>query len=597
MIEAPMPKRIRLAGSLFQEKQSILGERPRISVATTLPLRRFSWLGKSPLRYAFIFLISFILLFFGMNRGFDLYDEGLILVAAMRVAAGQIPHRDFYVNYGPAQFYILAWLFDWFGRSVFVERIYDLTVRAAIVTVAYGITRYYCRKWIVVSTTIVCGFWLFSSGLPDVASPIIPILLLSLVGSIVLLRVSAPDVTWLTMVVAGAFTGLVALFRYDVGVALMLVQICFIAIMVLQRERRPSARWRTATSALLPYWLGVAALFLPVALLYLAVAPIHPVLHDIILYPANYYVRARHLPFPRLHWRSLENIALYLPIPVGILCFYSLWVSACGRVSAPEGMETMQRDQNRASFLILFGLLTVTFYFKGVARISVVQMLLALVPMVITLAVLYEQSSRGGRRLHWLVQCTMILSIFSATWSALKEVRLLSLYQASVLQEVLSPRGPAAVRSEADWCGVPNPLHTGLCFLVDPGQARVISYLRQHTASNERIFIGLNHHDKIFFNDLLTYFATNRLPATHWSHFDPDLQTRADIQIQMIQEIDAQAVRYIVLESQFDNISEPSNDSSNSSGVTLLDDYIRGNYHQIAMFGGSSVWLRNGARP
>ena len=82
-----------------------------------------------------------------MDRGFDFYDEGLILVGAMRVAAGQVPHRDFYANYGPGQFYTLAWLFDLFGSSVFVERIYDLTLRSAIVAAAYGITAAYCKRW------------------------------------------------------------------------------------------------------------------------------------------------------------------------------------------------------------------------------------------------------------------------------------------------------------------------------------------------------------------------------------------------------------------------------------------------------------------
>jgi hypothetical protein len=339
-----------------------------------------------------------------------------------------------------------------------------------------------------------------------------------------------------------------------------------------------------------PYWLGITAVFMPVALLYLAVAPIQPFIHDIILFPSKYYVRARRFPFPGLHWRSLENMALYLPVPVGILSLYSVFVDNLRIPSPSTNPGGLLKEQSQAGVLVLLGLVTTVFYFKGLVRISVVQMLLALVPMVITLAVLYEYSSVRGRVLHRIVQFVMMLSIFTATWSALKEVRLLRIYQVSVLQEVLSP-------PETGWCRVPNPLHKGLCFWVDPNFAQVISYLPQHTAPGERIFVGLSHHDRILFNDLLTYFAVNRLPATRWSHFDPDLQTRADIQMQMIHELDSQAVRYVVLESQFDKLSEPSNDSALRSGVTLLDDYIRGNYHVVATFGGSSLWLRNGSRP
>jgi hypothetical protein len=596
----PMRMRTNLAlwtrpDRLREERHSIVGHELTSDITAALSHRIRS--HTSPQKYAFVFLASFLILFFGMDRGFDFYDEGLILVGAMRVAAGQIPHRDFYANYGPGQFYTLAWLFDLFGRSVLVERIYDVTMRATIVTVAYGITQYYCRRWIVVCTTMVCGFWLFSSGLPSIAYPIIPILLLSLVGSLVLLPVFQRDVAWQRLAAAGALTGLVALFRYDVGAALMFVQSCSIGIAAVLRERRPSLRLHAATSAMLPYWAGITALFLPVALLYLTVAPIHPFIHDVILFPAKYYVRARRFPFPRLHWRSLENIALYLPVPVGALSIYSLIAPANRGVNPPADAEWLRTNQQQRAFLILFGLLTIVFYFKGVVRISVVQMLLALVPMVITLAVLYEYFSHGPRWPHQIVQALMILSIFAATWSACKEIRVLYLTQASVLQESLSPPGPETLQSETYWCGVPNPLHTGVCFLVDPGHAQVITYILQHTAPRERIFIGLTRHDRLVQNDLLTYFATNRMPATRWSHFDPDLQTRADVQAEIIKEIDTQAVRYVVLEPQFDNIIEPSNDSSKSSGVTLLDDYIRRNYHQVETFGVLSVWLRNGAQP
>jgi hypothetical protein len=573
----------------FSERYPFLGQHKTPAI-TRVP----SSLGRSRLQYALVFLTSFIILFLGMDRGFDYYDEGGILVGAMSVAAGQVPHRDFYANYGPGQFYTLAWLFDLFGRSVFVERIYDLIIRASILTVVYGIAKFYCRGWIVACTTIACGFWLFSSGLPSLSYPIVPILLISLLSSILLLQVFEHDVAWPRMAAVGVLAALVALFRYDVGAALVLVQTGWIGIAVLWRPTRPTHHWR---ATVLPYWLGIAGLFMPAALIYLAVAPLHPFIHDIILFPTQYYVRARRFPFPSLHWRSLENIALYLPLPVGALSFYSLLASrAQGGNSSVDAVE-FKKNQSQQGLLILFGLLTVLFYFKGLVRISVVQMLLALVPMLITLAVLYEYSSRRGGRLHRMVQAMMALSIFAATWSALKEVRLLYLDHRAVVQEVLSPPGPASIRSETYWCGVPNPLHTGLCFLISADHAKLIRYILLHTGPNERIFIGLARHDRIVSNDLITYFATSRLPATHWSHFDPDLQTRADVQGEIIGELDSQRVRYIVLESQFDSTIEPSNDSSRSSGVTLLDDYIRRNYHQVETFGPLSVWLRNGAQP
>ena len=63
--------------------------------------------GRALTELVLVFLCSFLILFFGMSRHPIVYDEGLILTAAMWVAAGQLPHRDFYANYGPAQFYLI----------------------------------------------------------------------------------------------------------------------------------------------------------------------------------------------------------------------------------------------------------------------------------------------------------------------------------------------------------------------------------------------------------------------------------------------------------------------------------------------------------
>src|ERR1700735_195041 len=92
-----------------------------------------------PVGEVLVFFLSYCILFLSMSRHPYIYDEGLVLTAAMRVAAGQIPHRDFYANYGPAQFYLLAGLFDLFGETLLIERLFDLLVKALLVTSVYGV--------------------------------------------------------------------------------------------------------------------------------------------------------------------------------------------------------------------------------------------------------------------------------------------------------------------------------------------------------------------------------------------------------------------------------------------------------------------------
>jgi hypothetical protein len=83
------------------------------------------------------------------------------------------------------------------------------------------------------------------------------------------------------------------------------------------------------------------------------------------------------------------------------------------------------------------------------------------------------------------------------------------------------------------------------------------------------------------------------MPVTKWSHFDPGLQNSYEIQTQMVNELEANGPRdpYLVLDSEFDSIHEP-NDSSKSTGVTLLDDYIHKKYQRVENFGKLSIWQR-----
>ena len=87
-------------------------------------------------------------MFLTMDRTVNIYDEGIILTAAMRVAAGDIIHRDFYANYGPAEFYVVSWLLKAFGQSILPERIFDLSMRAGIATLIYSSLVYYAvARW------------------------------------------------------------------------------------------------------------------------------------------------------------------------------------------------------------------------------------------------------------------------------------------------------------------------------------------------------------------------------------------------------------------------------------------------------------------
>jgi hypothetical protein len=183
------------------------------------------------------------------------------------------------------------------------------------------------------------------------------------------------------------------------------------------------------------------------------------------------------------------------------------------------------------------------------------------------------------------------LSLLSPAWRSLQEIRDLREQHATLPESVWSAARRTTPAVRTTWCGTANPATRGLCFLPEDTRIQAIEFIDSHTRPDQKLFVGVTHHDRIFANDNLIYFASRRLPATRWSHFDPDLQNRPDIQAQIVQELEANVPPYVVLDSEFDRVREP-NDSSRSSGVTLLDEYLHKNYQYTQTFGQISIWQR-----
>jgi hypothetical protein len=242
-------------------------------------------------------------------------------------------------------------------------------------------------------------------------------------------------------------------------------------------------------------------------------------------------------------------------------------------------------------FLIVFGLLAAALYLKGIVRVSVTHTLASLIPSLMLLAVLLERALHQRRMVQIVVGVICALTL-AFTLPVAFAARFRFLGPSSVLVQVLSSTTPRADKIETTWCGTPKDLERVACFLIGSDREHAVRFLVHNTTAEERIFVGLTKHDKIVVNDNVTYFAAARLPATKWHHFDPGLQTRADVQTEIIDALEARSVRYVVLTSEWNDIMEP-NDSAKSSGVYILDDYIRQHYRPVRTYGRMSIWFRD----
>ncbi|HEY0184723.1 MAG TPA: hypothetical protein VGC09_18130, partial [Rhodopila sp.] len=132
-----------------------------------------------------------------------------------------------------------------------------------------------------------------------------------------------------------------------------------------------------------------------------------------------------------------------------------------------------------------------------------------------------------------------------------------------------------------------------VCFKLSPQTLETIRYVQQHSAPSDPVFIGLPRHDRIFVNAVTPYFVMNRPVPTKWHQFDPGLQTSSPIQQEMVDELRRVQPRLVIIDDAGGFPHEP-NESSLSSGVTVLDDYLLQTYATTAVFGRSKVLVIRG---
>ena len=542
-----------------------------------------------------VFGIAFVFLLATMNRAIGLYDEGVILFGAVRVMSGDVPYRDFYANYGPAQFYALAALFKVFGPSVLVSRIWDLHIRAFSVLVVYLIFVRARAGRLAPVAALLSLVWLAALGF--YGYPLFPCLLFSLLSVYCAMPAYRGYHAPLSLVLSGGFVGIVALFRLDSGVMVALAHVAALGLLCLKEGKGAHSGRETFVRSTAALVAGILLVSVPVGSLLLFAVPFQEVLRNLVSIPARIYAPMRSLPFPplsgllnnlaHLRLKQVTAYAVYLPL----VAVFVGGVVALGRrasdVPKPGAvLEAVSLSRCRRGTTLVLTCLSLVFFFKGIVRVAAIQMAPAIVPALL-IACMSWLSASGGRLVRvlalLLTTCVGVVSggpLRNTVWLLIDNVAWCARVERSEIAGQTAPtRTP---------CHASDGLERIGCFTLGQDQINAIRYVQERTLGDERIFVGLTRHDKIFINNVLFYFASKRLSATKWHHFDPGVQTTAEIQGEMIAELEAHRPRVVVLDSL--GYEEP-NSSRLSSGVTLLDDYIRSRYRLGATFGSIQVRL------
>jgi hypothetical protein len=489
------------------------------------------------------------------------YDDGVLLTDSMLVSMGHVPYRDFYTNYGPGIFLTIAALWKVTGVSALAARGLGCLLHVAVAALSGLLAgRATDRRFSTLAAGLVAA-WL--SCLPP--SPLAWLAALAaalLMAWILSLALEAPSrPRWFA---AGAALATVSWYRPDLAVYLVLALAVVGAGARLVGAALPSGPGggKTAAAAVtvgalaaaLPawgpiLWLSGAQPVRDVLLEQLRIRPARVLPLPPLLAPVWTPEASSHLPAALVDVHS-GAVVLALAGPVLALAAVAA-ATRLGRVSRPS-----------ATLLAALALAVLPQLLGRSDREHAVQ---AVAPAVAVFAAAAHAIART-RPAAGLVASVLVAGVF---------------FPARDLRPLVSRGSDGSTRDFPQYGGLPEK---------DPAVLAVARLLRDATAPEEPVFVGLADHRRTVLNHLLVYFAAFRRGGTRYLQFDPNLTTREDVQAEIVRDLESRRVRWVVLWNEGEDRLEPN--ESSRPGSDLLDRYLRSRFTPRTRLGAFEVRSR-----
>lgn len=512
------------------------------------------------------------------------YDEGLALVNGMRIAKGAIPLRDYWTIYPPGQSYVLAGLFHVFEQNVLVARVYDTAVRMALALVIYLIAAELLHSWRWALAPFMAAATLLAAA-TFYGYAVFPALLFDFLAlALIFQYIRVKRRHWL--IGAGALIGTAAFFRLDLGFyaaasagALLLLFGFFSPVDENGWNRRVQRTLLDMLTVAAPAVLISGSIYGFLA----SKAGLALLVDHLLIFPATTFRAVRWLPYPPLlpDWsiwvrngsidpglyRFLgDYLRFYLPLLTFVLSSICLlWFSLRG----PRSKSRLSSRDFMAAALIVLG---VGLFAQALSRYDEIHVLPASLCVVLLLAWLARTLLSVPHQNFAGVPVALLLLIAVPLYFLLPYTR---------LAEFVRHFPPHRCYSDNPRAG---------CVMTLPGQDEVVQILDREDSQRGPIFSGLLRHDNVFVNDVSIYFLAGRSSATRYHELHPGVTTTRAVQQEMVAELEANRPAWLVLVT-WENPNEP-NASRFSSGVRLLDEYIRDHYRREFKVGMYEMWRR-----
>lgn len=481
---------------------------------------------------AFIIIAGYLYIISTIQLGFNPYDSGIVLTGGMRILNGELPYLDFFTMYAPGQFYLDA-ILQSISREVLVIRFILSFFQLGILILISKISRNLFDDKYHIYSVLMVALWLGGMELYNRA-------IITSIFFILLLIYQLLKYDNRNYILIGLVLSLTVFFRHDVGIiALGVFNLFFIY-----------ERFKNNQLNLIIIYLWQLVGFIPLiifsAYLFYNVSP-EIVYENLIDIPKNVFPKYRSLPFPN----PFETFEL-LKLIKNILLTFSFYIPFLTLLLYAIKIIKTKKIENFELILIL-GI--VVFLNQMMTRSEIEHALPAVVLSSISFFYLLKETISFKRII--LVGFLLFLPNIIA-----KKIILFK----NVLPNIIISNEEAI-----------NNLYLSSDYFTNLDKA--IEYIEENTIENEKIFVGLDRHDITYVNEAAFYYLTERLPATKYHELHPGVTTNHKNQLNMINDIEKNDVKYIITSNN------PDTDEYSPEDGKILDIYINKNFKIERQFG------------
>lgn len=246
--------------------------------------------------------------------GISFSDEGYIVHIADRIASGEVLYRDISTGVTPGSFYLHALLFQVFGRSLLVGRIFMMLLFCGATSAVYALCRGVSSRTMALALTLsFAALTVFFWRIPNYSSEAIILILLAIGSTAKFLRTRRQAWLWS----AGLGLGAAFLFKQNYG--------AFAALGVTAGLLSAGDLWRKRIFSVVTT-AAVAAMSVILVVLYFAAnGALGALWNDAVMIPLQYSSTIYSQPYPSLFGdfkpEVANNLWSYLPFQTLIFQF------------------------------------------------------------------------------------------------------------------------------------------------------------------------------------------------------------------------------------------------------------------------------------